>query len=122
MLRAGAAAALARGDALERRSLERLAKPIAHQIDRRAQVFGGAVAAGAAGAAGPSSQRVELGQVVAIAVLFGLGALGLRAMRELPRFEQAIGGALATVGLLIVAVLAFNFMGDGIRDAADPYL
>ena len=23
---------------------------------------------------------------------------------------------------VIVAVLAFNFMGDGIRDAADPYL
>jgi peptide/nickel transport system permease protein len=23
---------------------------------------------------------------------------------------------------VVVAVLAFNFMGDGIRDAADPYL
>ena len=23
---------------------------------------------------------------------------------------------------VIIAVLAFNFMGDGIRDAADPYL
>ena len=24
-------------------------------------------------------------------------------------------------GLVIIAVLAFNFMGDGLRDAADPY-
>jgi peptide/nickel transport system permease protein len=23
---------------------------------------------------------------------------------------------------VIIAVLAFNFMGDGVRDAADPYL
>ena len=24
-------------------------------------------------------------------------------------------------GFVIVAVLAFNFLGDGLRDAADPY-
>jgi len=29
---------------------------------------------------------------------------------------------LALSAAVIVAVLAFNFMGDGIRDAADPYL
>jgi len=29
---------------------------------------------------------------------------------------------LLTPGLLVViAVLAFNFVGDGLRDAADPY-
>jgi peptide/nickel transport system permease protein len=28
---------------------------------------------------------------------------------------------LAPVGFIIVAVLGFNFMGDGLRDAADPY-
>ena len=25
------------------------------------------------------------------------------------------------VGFIAVAVLAFNFLGDGLRDAADPY-
>jgi peptide/nickel transport system permease protein len=29
---------------------------------------------------------------------------------------------LITAFPVIVAVFAFNFMGDGIRDAADPYL
>jgi peptide/nickel transport system permease protein len=28
---------------------------------------------------------------------------------------------LAPVGAIVVAVLAFNFLGDGLRDATDPY-
>ena len=28
---------------------------------------------------------------------------------------------LAPIGFIVVAVLGFNFMGDGLRDAADPY-
>ena len=28
---------------------------------------------------------------------------------------------LLPAGFVIVAVLAFNFLGDGLRDAADPY-
>ena len=26
-----------------------------------------------------------------------------------------------TISIVIIAVLAFNFVGDGLRDAADPY-
>ena len=28
---------------------------------------------------------------------------------------------LIPAALVIIAVLAFNFLGDGLRDAADPY-
>ena len=28
---------------------------------------------------------------------------------------------LAPAGFIVVAILAFNFLGDGLRDAADPY-
>ena len=28
---------------------------------------------------------------------------------------------LSPVAAIVVAVLAFNFLGDGVRDAADPY-
>ena len=37
---------------------------------------------------------------------------------------QAVGFApwvLIPGSLVIISVLAFNFMGDGLRDAADPY-
>ncbi len=28
---------------------------------------------------------------------------------------------MAPVAFIIIAVLGFNFLGDGLRDAADPY-
>jgi peptide/nickel transport system permease protein len=28
---------------------------------------------------------------------------------------------LAPIGSIILIVMAFNFLGDGLRDAADPY-
>jgi peptide/nickel transport system permease protein len=28
---------------------------------------------------------------------------------------------LSPVGAIVIAVLAFNFLGDGVRDATDPY-
>jgi peptide/nickel transport system permease protein len=28
---------------------------------------------------------------------------------------------LAPIGFIVIAVLGFNFLGDGLRDAADPY-
>jgi peptide/nickel transport system permease protein len=28
---------------------------------------------------------------------------------------------MAPVGLIVLTVPAFNFLGDGLRDAADPY-
>ena len=73
------------------------------------------------GAAGDDHQRdgAELPRVrVAAAgdLLWGIAATGA---------ERADGGAL--MGLLLPAVpvilviLAFNFLGDGLRDAADPY-
>ena len=45
-------------------------------------------------------------------------------LQEAQNIRAARRGALAAccpASLVIVAVLALNFLGDGLRDAADPY-
>jgi len=60
-------------------------------------------------------------------LLVGLGGGAMVALFEIA-YQFAIGGvgvagaaALLYTAPVIVAVLAFNFLGDGLRDAADPY-
>jgi len=52
-----------------------------------------------------------------LAVSWGVPLQGAQKIRSVAAFPWLIIPAL----FVVVAVLAFNFVGDGLRDAADPY-
>ena len=67
----------------------------------------------------PGRDRAELFRPGAAAAG---GELGRAAERGAEHPHPRLGALAADSGLfVIVAVLAFNFVGDGLRDAADPY-
>ena len=41
--------------------------------------------------------------------------------RKFTRHRLAVIGGVVRALFVVVAVLMFNFLGDGLRDAADPY-
>ncbi len=46
--------------------------------------------------------------------------LMMRNAQDIQILGQAIW-IMAPVAFIVIAVLGFNFLGDGLRDAADPY-
>ena len=64
-----------------------------------------------------SLQNLGIKQVL---VVGGTGAVSVASIQQIQALGIAPWLLIAAVPVIIV-ILAFNFLGDGLRDAADPY-